>query len=149
QLAAGGLDKIVYLWDMSDPDAAPKLLRGHSNEVNTVLFPDSQTRLVSAGADRSLRIWDTDEAATIPVVLNGHQASVNALASVQGALFSAGTDGTIRRWALRAPDLAATACQVAGRNFYGDEWEIYFPSEACRATCPGLPDLCTAVSPKR
>lgn len=148
-LAAGGLDKIVYLWDLAAPDAAPQLLRGHTNEVNTVLFPDSQDRLVSGAADRSLRIWDTDEATTIPVVLSGHQASVNALAYTQGALFSAGTDGTIRRWALRAPDLAATACQVAGRNFYGDEWEIYFPAEACRTTCPGLPDLCTELSPKR
>lgn len=148
-LAAGGLDKIVYLWEMAAPDTAPQLLRGHTNEVNTVLFPDSQERLISGGADRSLRIWDTDEATTIPVVLSGHQASVNALAYARGALFSAGTDGTIRRWALRAPDLAATACQVAGRNFYGDEWEIYFPAEACRATCPGLPDLCTVVSPKR
>ncbi len=149
QLAAGGLDKIIYLWDMTDPGAAPKLLRGHTNEVNTVLFPDSQTRLVSAGADRSLRIWDTDEATTIPVVLSGHQASVNSLATAQGALFSAATDGTIRRWALRPSDLAATACQVAGRNFYADEWEIYFPAEACRVTCPGLPDLCGQASPKR
>ena len=148
QLAAGGLDKLIYLWDMADPDAAPHLLRGHTNEVNTILFPNGQSRLVSASADRSLRLWNTDEATAIPVVLSGHRASVNALAYAQGALLSAGTDGTIRRWALRSSDLAAIACQVAGRNFYGDEWEIYFPAEACRVTCAGLPDLCAETAPK-
>jgi len=148
QLAAGGLDKIVYLWDIGDPDAVPKPLRGHTNEVNTVIFANDQPRLVSAGADRSLRIWNTDEETTLPVVLSGHQASVNALAYTRGVLFSAGTDGTIRRWTLQPPDLAITACQVAGRNFYGDEWEIYFPAEACRVTCPELPDLCAEAAPK-
>ena len=148
-LAAGALDNTVWIWDLTAPGAEPQQLRGHTNEVNTVLFPDSQDRLVSASADRSVRIWDTGEVTTIPVVLSGHQASVNALAYAQGALFSAGTDGTIRRWALQPLDLAANACQIAGRNFYGDEWERYFPEEACRVTCPGLPDLCGRPSPKR
>ena len=112
-----------------------------------MLFPDSQAqaRLRRNGSQPAHlgHRRNSDH----PVVLNGHQASVNALASVQGALFSAGTDGTIRRWALRAagPGGCLPGCRTQLLAMNGRS----VSRPGVPGDLPRLPDLCTAVSPKR
>ncbi|MFC1717919.1 WD40 repeat domain-containing protein [Candidatus Poribacteria bacterium] len=55
-LAAGGLDKIVHLWDLQNEDHTE--LRGHEGSVVSVCFsPDNQV-LASGGHDSSVRFWN-------------------------------------------------------------------------------------------
>ena len=52
-----------------------------------------------AGSDNRVRILNTEEG-TVVRDLEGHIGSVASLASVNGSLFSAGFDATLRRWSM-------------------------------------------------
>jgi WD40 repeat protein len=69
--------------------------------------------------------------------LPGHGKGITGLAFDAGdrTLVSAGQDGAIRFWPLRADALIARACRAAGRNLTASEWQSYFPGEDYRPTC--------------
>ena len=48
-------------------------------------------------------------------------------------------DNTARLWLLQANDLLDLARTILGRNFFADEWQLYFPGEKYRKTFPDLP----------
>jgi hypothetical protein len=48
-------------------------------------------------------------------------------------------DKTARLWLLQVNDLVDLARITVGRNFYADEWQLYFPGEKYRKTFPDLP----------
>jgi hypothetical protein len=45
----------------------------------------------------------------------------------------------VAEWTLDAGELAAAACQLAGRNMTNAEWATYLPDESYRRTCPDYP----------
>ncbi len=117
RLATSGNDKRLILWEVKSGKPL-QVFNGHQNGVFGVGFVPRQPQtatdpaddtddaplLVSASNDRTLRVWDTDSGVTLRV-LQGHSAgigriAVHAAAGIgQGAqVFSAGNDGTVRRW---------------------------------------------------
>jgi hypothetical protein len=58
-LASGGEDGEVFVWDISDDEAAPKLLAGHDDAIGAVAFSPDGTLIATSGADRSIRLWAT------------------------------------------------------------------------------------------
>lgn len=100
-LATAGEDKTVRLWNVADGQLQRSLI-GHSNSVFAVQFIGNGDTLLSAGSDRTLRLWDTKSGVTLRV-LQGHEAGVGQAAVYGGRLFSAGNDGTVRRWGLGLP----------------------------------------------
>ena len=42
-------------------------------------------------------------------------------------------------WLLQLKDLVDLARTIVGRNFFADEWQLYFPGEKYRKTFPDLP----------
>jgi hypothetical protein len=48
-------------------------------------------------------------------------------------------DKTARLWLLQMSDLVGLARTIVGRNFFTDEWQLYFPGEKYRKTFPDLP----------
>lgn len=98
---SAGDDGAVSLWDL---ESGTRLHRftGHTNKVaDLALSPDGRLA-ASASWDHTVRIWDIEQRRELHV-LKGHRGPVNGvafLASEPGALFTAGYDGTIRRWNL-------------------------------------------------
>jgi WD40 repeat protein len=106
-LATGGDDDRVILWDTERLDAV-RVFSGHRNRVYGLAFvdrpgePNAAPLLVAGGFDRTLRIWDRESAVTLRL-LQGHTAAVNGIAVRGTKLYSAGSDGTVRRWDLSLP----------------------------------------------
>ena len=94
----------------------------------------------SVDADGLLYLWDLTRLSSPPVAVRAHPASANAVAFAgNGAnLYTAGADGTIRRWTVELSKLIAVACATAGRNLTTGEWEQVFDTAPYRPTCPEL-----------
>jgi eukaryotic-like serine/threonine-protein kinase len=103
QLASGGEDRIVRLWNPLNG----KLLttcRGHSSKIVALTFSPDGTRLATASSDGTVRQWDTKTGLEAEPPYDRHASPVYSVAfSHDGEwIASAGDDRTIRVW--RAKD---------------------------------------------
>ena len=113
-LAAGGLDRTVRLWDVSDPRrpiALGQPLTGPDDTVFAVAFsPDGQT-LAAGGGDKTVHLWDIRDPSR-PVAtaapLTGPTALIYSLAfSPDGKTIAAGSgDKVVHRWDVASPGRA-------------------------------------------
>jgi hypothetical protein len=56
-------------------------------------------------------------------------------------------DKTARLWLLQMKDLLDLARTTVGRNFFADEWQLYFPGEFCALFFNNWPISPNAVQP--
>ncbi len=56
-LAASVVDGELLLWDLSDPEAKPRTLRGHGQPVTALVFTPDGKWLISAADDGTIRLW--------------------------------------------------------------------------------------------
>ena len=98
QVAAGGGDRTVTVWDAARGTQARRL-RGHTGKVTVVAFSPDGTCLASGSWDNTVKVWDL-AARKEPRTLRGHAGHVRGLAfSPDGALLaSAGVEQTIKVW---------------------------------------------------
>ena len=57
QLAFGSQDGTIGVWNLRQPDAAPLVLQGHGDSVNSVVFSGDGTRLACCSDDANIRLW--------------------------------------------------------------------------------------------
>ena len=101
QLASGGGEGLVLLWNMTQetPIAA---LNGHSSRVVRTVFHPSCQYLASASYDTTWRLWDLSTQSEL-LLQEGHSKEVYAVSFNQDGslLASAGLDSIGRVWDLR------------------------------------------------
>jgi WD40 repeat protein len=99
-VAAASKDHTARVWDVATGE--PRFtLRGHDNHVTAVAWSPDGERIATSGADGTLRLWSAADG-TPRGVLRGHRARVDDLAFARdGGLWSASSDGTLRRWDAR------------------------------------------------
>jgi WD40 repeat protein len=56
-LAASVVDGELLLWDLADPEAPPRTLRGHGQPVAGLVFTPDGRWLISAADDGTIRLW--------------------------------------------------------------------------------------------
>jgi WD40 repeat protein len=97
QLASGGRDGTIRLWDLNTGREGHRL-EGHASWVTAlVMLPDG--RLASGGEDRAILLWDPS--ASTEMTRLEAPARISALAVLpNGRLASGGADGTIHLWDL-------------------------------------------------
>lgn len=57
-LVTGSIEKLVRIYDLNKPDAAPQIFSGHTGGVKHAMFFDDDKALVSIADDKTLRVWD-------------------------------------------------------------------------------------------
>lgn len=101
-LATGSEDTKVKLWDAST-GALVHTLEGHAGTAGSLVWLDSDSRIVSGGADGSLLLWDPSDLGSSSPLWNmtgAHSNRVSALVwmSSLNTLASASYDLTIKLW---------------------------------------------------
>ncbi|XP_066451138.1 denticleless protein homolog [Eleutherodactylus coqui] len=57
-LLSGSSDHSAYIWQVSDPHAAPVMLQGHSQEVTSVTWsPTDFSKVVTCSDDNTIKVW--------------------------------------------------------------------------------------------
>ena len=153
-LVTGSEDNTACLWDLTaeDPAASRVVLHGHEGAVNALWISSDNHRLVTGSDDKTARLWDltAKDPAASPVVLRGHGGAVNAVGISQDSrwLVTGSYDNTVRLWLLQVSDLVDLARTTVGRNFFADEWQLYFSGEKYRKTFDELPGPEESVTQK-
>jgi len=118
-LAAGGAeDETVRIWDMHEPEAAPKLLKGDDYSGQAIAFsPDGKTLVV--GEQRGVRIWGGSDfqtqLATLPS-LDGAPIWAVAFSPDGQILAEGGVEGSIRLWDMRDPSKPSQLEKLTGHT---------------------------------
>lgn len=101
RLAAGGVDRLVRVWDISNL-AEPKLEQTSENHADWVmgvaLAPDGK-HMLTASRDKTAKVWDLVAKESV-LTFPDHQQPVHgvAVSADSKVAFTVGEDGNLRRW---------------------------------------------------
>jgi hypothetical protein len=79
RVAAGSADKVVRVWALDQPQAAPLALKGHTDQVTGVVFMPGKEWLLSGSYDGTIRVWDV-KAGAPKGVIDPRVGRINAVA---------------------------------------------------------------------
>ena len=64
-MASGSMDQTVRIWNFGD--SSQRVLRGHSDWVNSVKIDLPSRTIFSASDDLTVRLWDLDSCTTLRI----------------------------------------------------------------------------------
>jgi WD40 repeat protein len=101
RLASCGYDKSIRVWDV-ETGRVVSVLREHTDAVFAVAFSPDDKWIASGAGDRSVKIWDAQKGVRLYTLTDATEAVTSLQFRPGGALLltAAGTDKTIRTWAL-------------------------------------------------
>jgi WD40 repeat protein/serine/threonine protein kinase len=98
QIATGGWDRVVKIWDLKSRRVV-QALRGHRGNIFDLAFSHDGHRLVSASFDSTAKIWDPATGEEL-ITLRGHRSPMNGLAFSRDRqrVVTSSDDGTVKIW---------------------------------------------------
>ena len=136
-LASGGGDRSIILWDVKTRQEIVTL-SGHLGSINSLSFSPDGKMLASGSIDQTIILWDMKTHQPIGS-LSGNSAPIESVAFSPNSTTLASGSFDVILWDSSEQLWMNASCQRAGRNFTRNEWEIYFPNEEYRKTCPDFP----------
>src|SRR5262249_7428742 len=102
KLAAGGCDRMVYVWDLAGGLAAAKLAQSfenHADWVTGVVFTPDAKFLLTSSRDKTAKVWNLETKESV-LTFPDHQNTVYGIAvKPDGKVgFSVGEDKQLRSW---------------------------------------------------
>ena len=144
-LASGSDDRTVRLWNLSQVEEDPKVLKvleEHNFWVGSVTFSPDGQKIASGSYDKTIGLWDLNHLDETPIVLRGHEQSVTSVAFYPDGskLVSGSYDNTIRTWIIGTKILADMVCEKVQRNLTHKEWKWFMGIDIpYEKSCPNLP----------
>lgn len=106
QIISCGLDKSVILWDVSTANPLRRF-RGHAGGITTVRFNEESSMAISGSRDNKVMCWDIRSKAQDPVqILQEAKDAISSVRITDHEILTASFDGRIRRYDIRAGNLA-------------------------------------------
>ncbi len=119
QLATGGRDNAVRLWDTATGENTA-ILSGHSDWISSLAYSPDGTVLASGGRDNNIWLWNVQTGTSLRLI-EDHQAEVKAITFTPDGnyLISGSLDGIVRLEPIGNPE----ATQLFN-NFGGGVWSL-------------------------
>ncbi|MGB0383595.1 MAG: CHAT domain-containing protein [Ardenticatenaceae bacterium] len=137
-LATASEESIILIYDLSDLNADPIELNGHTRGVASLEFNSDGTKLASASWDLTGRLWDLSKgpAQATSDALRGHADYVYAVAfSPDGEQLASGSlDWVVRLWNLPKGDQAGSSKMTSAAPISLDHdqqkvWSVAFSAD--------------------
>jgi WD40 repeat protein/class 3 adenylate cyclase/predicted Ser/Thr protein kinase/energy-coupling factor transporter ATP-binding protein EcfA2 len=154
-LAAGGGSGIVRIWEVEAQRPAVPPLTGHSGFATGAAFDPTAQYLATTTIFGATRLWDPNSGLQYggELVASARPPSdqvylgdfpflpLRNAFSPDGRLLAVGGFDTLAMlWQVDLGTWRRRACQIAGRNLTGEEWQTYLPpGTPYRPTCPQWP----------
>lgn len=98
QLATGGYDQMIKLWDLITGKEITTI-KGHNGSINALAYRPDGKVLASASADRTIKLWDTATRRRLDTFSQPLKEQLTLAFTTNGrSLFAAGGDSRIRQW---------------------------------------------------
>lgn len=122
RLLSGGGDDLIALFDFTTSGGAPRIFRGHTNDVHAVAITRNGKRIFSAGDDRVVLVQDVDGSQP-PRTWTGHTKQIPTLDLSRNERWVAtgSRDNSIRLW-----DVRKEGEQVVLTGHTGDVMSVKF-----------------------
>src|SRR5262245_55962068 len=138
RVLTGGMDNIVYLWDVNKEKPLQKMT-GHTSWAWQVGFsPDEKKAISSGGMDKTLRLWDLSNGDELKK-FEGHTARAYGAAFAPDgkhvASGGAGDDCTVRLWDVKE---AKEVKKLTGHT--GWIWKVVYSADGKRLASAGCND---------
>ncbi|MEW9529561.1 WD40 repeat domain-containing serine/threonine protein kinase [Microbispora sp. NPDC049125] len=129
----------VGLWDASTHRRLGTLApdQGRFDDVVAVAYSPDGRLIATGGTSGEVRLWDAATRAPLGLPYTAHTGPVLALAfgADGGDLYSAGEDGTLRRYTVDPARAAAGVCARADGPLTSGDWRRLIPEVPYRKVC--------------
>lgn len=149
-LVAGISNGDVRVWDLQNPALAPIDLLGHEKAAEELVISPNERWLASSTRNDYYASLDIQEDYILLWDMLNPELDAVRINSDIPIMFTLDNRLLLTRIfypnysafqivSVDIQDVLKIACEIVGRNFTSDEWQLYFPGEIPRATCPQWP----------
>jgi WD40 repeat protein len=97
-LAAGSDMASVQLFDLTQPEIKPILLKGQQAPVSTLVFSSDNQTLYTTGSDGIILAWDVKSVTSSQIVKSNHKIKMLAINPANGNLAGINDKGQVVQW---------------------------------------------------
>lgn len=135
-LITGSNEKLIRVYDLSQPNAEPQVFSGHGGAVKRALFCRNDKYIISGAEDKSLRLWDRSIGQEVQrIEFNAHPNSIelssdyNILTVTHGTSVSFWETETLKKLKeITVPTSVSTASLHPDKHIFvcaGEDFKMY------------------------
>ena len=137
QILTWSEDGTAVLWNTASEERLQTL--SHEGPVEGAVWNKDESQILTWSHDGAAKIWDAQTGLPLRIIApDGTPITDAQWNHNEDQLLVATEGGLVRIYYTNMDELLNIACQSATRNFNWDEWQLYFPVEPYRQTCPNF-----------